>query len=92
MASGAAPAPQMEQPDPPIDGHSGGASPKTNQLPGVGSGATEQWSQRGPISKAWCAPRTPIYGRRRSALEGQLERTRTYYRNPQKGVALWMIG
>jgi hypothetical protein len=38
-------APQMEQPDPLIDGCSSGASPKTNQLPTVRSGATEQWVQ-----------------------------------------------
>jgi hypothetical protein len=37
MASGAALAPQMEQPDPLIDGHSGGASPtKPNNSPELG--------------------------------------------------------
>jgi hypothetical protein len=36
---------------------------KTNQLLGVGSGATEQWAQRGSLSKARRAPRSPIYGR-----------------------------
>ena len=38
------------------------------------------------------AARTSAYGCRRSAPEGQLERTRTFYRRPQKGVALRMIG
>jgi len=43
---------------------------KTNQLPRVGSGATEKWAQRGPLSRARCTPLTPIYGHRRSAPEG----------------------
>jgi hypothetical protein len=88
MALGAMLAPRTEQPDPPIGGHSGGAFATTNQLPRVGSGAAEQWAQRGSLYKAWCAPRTPIYGRRRLAIEGRLERIGTCYRSPQKGVAL----
>ena len=60
MASGATPAPQTEQPDPRLMG-ARAAHPKTNQLPGVGAGAAEQWVQRGPPSKAWHAPRTLIY-------------------------------
>jgi hypothetical protein len=35
--------------------------------------------------------RSPIYGRRRSALEGWLEKIEACYRSPQKGIVLWMI-
>jgi hypothetical protein len=37
------------------------------------------------------APHTLIYGHRSSAPEGHLERIKTCYHSPQKGVALWMI-
>jgi hypothetical protein len=77
--------------NPPIDGRSGDAPLKTNQLPRVGAGAAEQWAQQGPPSKDRRAPRILIYGRRRLALEGWLERIETCYRNPQKGVVIWMI-
>jgi hypothetical protein len=71
MALGATLAPRTEQPDPPIDGHSGGASAKTNQPPRVGLGAM------GPTSVSLqglvCSPHPDLcpqkVGHRRPARE-----------------------
>ena len=91
MASGATLAPQPERPDPPIDGHSGDAPPKPTNFLELGWETLSSGTNEAPHPKAQCAPHTLIYGRRGSALEGWLERIRTCYRNPQKGMVLRMI-
>jgi hypothetical protein len=60
---------------------------KTNQLPSVGSGAAEQWAQRGTPSKARRTPRSPIYGCWRSAPEGRPERIRACYCSHQMALS-----
>jgi hypothetical protein len=91
MASVAAPAPQTKQLDPPIDGRSGDAPLKTNQLSRVGLGAVERWTQRGSLTQARRAPYAPTYGYRRLAPKGHLERIGASYRSPQKGMARRVI-
>ena len=73
MASGATLAPQMEQPDPPIDGSSGDAPPKpTNSQSEVGSCCVVN-PTRVPYSSLVYSPHQ-TYGRRRLALEGVAHR------------------
>jgi hypothetical protein len=62
MASRAALASQMEQPNPPINEHLGGASPKNQPTPRVGSGALCSWPNEGlhPSLGALPLPRSMI--------------------------------
>ena len=51
MASGATLAPQMEQLDPPIDGHSGSTSPKPTNPPELGQEPLSDGPNEGPPPK-----------------------------------------
>jgi len=74
--------PRWSSPTPRSTGDRVAHPPKTNQLPRDGLGVTKEWAQQGPPSKPWHAPISLTYGRGGSALEGQLEKIGTCYRNP----------
>jgi hypothetical protein len=59
MTSGAALAPQTEQLDPPIDGHSGDAPPKLTNSPELGREPLSDRQNEGPPPKLGTVPMPP---------------------------------
>jgi hypothetical protein len=61
---------QTEQPDPPIDGHSGGTPPKPTNSLELGQGPLSAGPNEGPSPELDALPVPPTYGHRRLAQEG----------------------